>query len=76
MSFKITRIDNPITGCNVWSGAASDGREKYEWFYTPRSRFAVRKQEALMPKCWMYVDPPAGLKPRVLKAVRAARLIF
>ena len=73
---KITRIDNPLKGCKVWSGAASDAGNNYEWFYGPRSRLAVRKQEPLMPKCWMYVDPPAGLKPAVLDAVRAARLIF
>ena len=73
---KITRIDAPIKGRKVWSGTASDGGNNYEWFYGPRSNFAVRKQEPRMPKCWMDVDPPAGLKPAVLKAVRAARLIF
>jgi hypothetical protein len=73
---KITRIDAPTKGGKVWSGAASDRGNNYEWFYGPRSRFAVRKQEPLMPKSWMYVDPPAGLKAAVLEAVRAARLIF
>jgi hypothetical protein len=73
---KITRIDAPLKGCRVWSGAASDGVNNFEWFYGPRSRLEVRKQEPKMPKCWMYVEPPAGLKPAVLKAVRAARLIF
>jgi hypothetical protein len=76
---KITRIDAPMKHqgrITTWSGLASGAGENYEWFYTPRQRFAVRKQEPLMPKCWMYVDPPRGLKPIVLKAVRAARLIF
>lgn len=76
---KITRIDTPtkhLGRITCWSGLASNGKEKFEWFYTPRKRFAVRKQEPSMPQAWMYVDPPKGLKRAVLKTVRAANRIF
>jgi hypothetical protein len=68
----ITKISAPATG-TVWSGLATGGGNNFEWFYTPRRRFAVRKQEPLMPQSWMYVDPPDGLKAAVLEAVRALR---
>jgi hypothetical protein len=70
---KITKIEPPLTGATMWSGTASGGGNNFEWFYTPRRRFAVREQDRRNPKCWMYVDPPDGLKPAVLEAVRAAR---
>jgi hypothetical protein len=69
----ITKISAPAPGTIVWSGMASGGGNNFEWFYTPRRRFAVRKQEPLMPQSWMYVDPPDGLKSAVLEAVRALR---
>jgi hypothetical protein len=75
---KITPIDAPMKSIGVvtlWSGLASNGDESFEWFYTPRQRFAVRKQEPSAPPCWMYVDPPKGLK-RAVKTVRAARRVF
>jgi hypothetical protein len=69
----ITKINAPALGTIVWSGMATGGGNNFEWFYTPRRRFAVRKQEPLMPQSWMYVDPPDGLKAAVLEAVRAVR---
>jgi hypothetical protein len=69
----ITKISAPASGTTVWSGTATGGGNNFEWFYTPRRRFAVRKQEPLMPQSWMYVDPPDGLKAAVLEAVRAVR---
>jgi hypothetical protein len=76
---KIARIDAPLKHqgrITMWSGLASSGAENYEWFYQPRRHFAVRKQEPQIPKCWMNVDPPKGMKRAVLKVVRAARRVF
>jgi hypothetical protein len=69
----ITKISAPAKGTTVWYGTATGGGNNYEWFYEPRRRFSVRKQEPLMPQSWMYVDPPDGLKRAVLEAVRALR---
>ena len=57
---KITGIDKPLKLCTQWSGTASNGDENYQWYYTPRSRFSMLKQEPGMPRAWMRVHPPAG----------------
>lgn len=69
----VTKINCPLTGTTVWYGTATGGGNNFEWFYTPRRRFSVRRQEPLMPRSWMDVDPPYGLKRAVLEAVRAVR---
>jgi hypothetical protein len=45
----------------------------YLWYYLPRRRLRLQKQELGIPNCWMNVDPPNGAKQAVLAAVRTAR---
>jgi|SRR5580692_6223280 hypothetical protein len=67
---KITSANNGKYG--QWWGTAIDGDDKYQWFYTPRSRFAVRIEER--PRMWSNIDnPPPSAKRAVLKAIRASR---
>jgi hypothetical protein len=72
---KITRIDKPLPmpAAPVWSGAASDGSRNFLWYYWPRHWLNVQEQDEINPRCWMNIDPPAGAKKAVLKAVREAR---
>jgi hypothetical protein len=70
---KITSIAKPDPGANIWSGKAKIGNRNLEWFYWPRHWLHVREQDEINPRCWMNVDPPAGARPAVLKAVRLAR---
>jgi hypothetical protein len=55
----------------MWSGTAVNGATQYEWFFIPRGRFAVRKEEAAMPGCFMYVDVPQNMRRAVQRAVRS-----
>jgi hypothetical protein len=59
--------------CTMWWGTASDHHGNYQWYYEPRSRLSMMKQEPLIPRCWMNIDPPLGAKRAILKAVRAVR---
>jgi hypothetical protein len=70
---KITSINKPMERCTMWWGTARDGDGNYEWFYEPRRRPRMRKDEPRIPGCFMNIDLPAGAKRAILKAVRAAR---
>jgi len=59
--------------CTMWWGTAIYGDGNYEWFYEPRRRLRMRKEELQIPRCFMNIDPPAGAKRAILQAVRAAR---
>jgi hypothetical protein len=67
---KVTSINKLMKRCAQWWGTASSGDEKYEWFYEPRSYVQMRKEEPQIPGCFMNIDPPAGAKEAILKAVR------
>ncbi|MDQ1387460.1 MAG: hypothetical protein QOF56_914 [Acidobacteriaceae bacterium] len=70
---QITSVEKPLPSCMLWSGTASEGNKKYEWFYEPRRWLHMRKQEPLMPRCWMDVEPPDGARRLVVKVIRAAK---
>jgi hypothetical protein len=70
---QITNINEPVKRCTQWWGIASAGTENYQWFYEPRLWLHMRRQEPLIPKCWMNIDPPHGARRAVLKAIREAR---
>jgi hypothetical protein len=72
---QVTAVRKPLKGCAQWSGAASNEVSNFEWFYEPRGRFAMRRQEPSSPNCWMYCEPPEGARRAVVKAVRAARAV-
>jgi hypothetical protein len=71
---KITSIEKPLPDGIMWSGTATAGADRYEWFYVPWGRFAVRKEDATMPGRSFYVDAPEGMRRAVQRAVRAVRL--
>jgi hypothetical protein len=68
---QITSVEKPLPRCTLWSGTASDGKNRYEWFYEPRRWLHMRQQDPQMPRCWMYVDPPIAVRRLVVKAIRA-----
>jgi hypothetical protein len=68
---KITTIEN--AGSGMWHGTAIDGDKNYEWFYQPRSRFMIRKEEPGIPGCFMNIEPPQDARRKVVRAVRAAK---
>lgn len=71
---KITGIEPPIGGGTLWSGTASAGSKRHEWFATRNGlSFGFREEEPDVPGYWMNVDPPAGAKQFILKAIRAAQ---
>jgi hypothetical protein len=56
----------------LWWGTAIDGDAKFEWFYTPRSRFDMRVEER--PGMWVNIrDPRPGDKRAVLKAIKVSK---
>jgi len=70
---KITSINKPMKRCIMWWGTAIEGDKNYEWFYQPRSRFMIRKEEPGISGCFMNIDPPHGARRKIVKAVRAAK---
>lgn len=70
---KITRVEKPLKRGVMWSGTAVSGADRYEWFFVPRGRFAVRREETEMPGCFMYVDPTKPMRRAVQRAVRSVR---
>jgi hypothetical protein len=60
-------------GSRIWHGTATANGKNFKWYYRPRSMFDMTQQESINSNYWMNVDPPAGAKQAVLKAVRAAR---
>lgn len=70
---KITSVAKPLPRGVMWSGTAVDGTDRFEWFYVPRGRFAVRKEEAALPGSFMYVDAPQAARRAVQRAVLALR---
>ena len=69
---KITRLERPLPGCDMFSGnATGDDGKPYCFYYTPRRRFAVMKQDAGVPTAWFYCDPPDGMKKAVQKAIKS-----
>jgi hypothetical protein len=67
---KITSIHQ---GSAMWHGTATADGKKFKWYYRPRSLFDMTEEEGSIPNCWINIDPPAGAKEAVLKAVREAR---
>src|SRR5229473_8579641 len=57
---KITSIEKPDRGANIWSGKANDGERNFLWFYWPRNWMHVQEQDDRNRRCWMNIDPPAG----------------
>jgi hypothetical protein len=72
---KITGIENPRPqpAAPIWSGTATNAGKNLLWYYWPRHWLHVQEQDEINPRCWMNVDPPAGAKKGVLRAVREAR---
>jgi hypothetical protein len=70
---KITTINKPMKRCTQWWGTGIDGDKNYEWFYEPRSRFAMREEEPNIPGSFTYIEPPDGARRIVVKAVRVAK---
>jgi hypothetical protein len=71
-ALKITNINEPVKRCTQWWRIASAGTEKYQWFYEPRLWLHMRRQEPLISKWWMNIDPPHGARRAALKAIREA----
>jgi hypothetical protein len=73
---KITGIKRPLPkpAAPIWSGTATtEAGKNLLWYYWPRHWLHVQEQDEINPRCWMNVDPPAGAKKAVLRAVREAR---
>jgi hypothetical protein len=75
VTVKITGIEKPPPPpvAPVWSGTAEEAGKNLQWFYWPSNWLHIREQDDINPRCWMNVDPPAGARRAVLKAVREIR---
>jgi hypothetical protein len=71
---EVTSVTAPLRRGTMWSGTARDDSSQYEWFYEPRGRFSMMRQEPRMPTCWMNCRPPDGARRAVVRAVRSARV--
>jgi hypothetical protein len=70
---KVTSVENPGRGV-LWSGTAIDDDGRYEWFATADgSVIDIRKEEPVIPGCWMNVKPGRGDKRAVLGATFLGR---
>jgi hypothetical protein len=70
---NITKVIPPKNGGALWSGTATEAGKNLLWYYWPRHWLHVQEQDEINLRAWMNVDPPAGAKKAVLRAVREAR---
>jgi hypothetical protein len=71
---QITSIEKHA-GSDIWHGVATEDADHYQWFWDEDSPLPLkmRQQDQRNPRCWMNVDPPAGARQIVLRAIREAR---
>jgi len=72
---KITGINSePEKYGNQWWGSAIDGDDRLNWFYTPRRRLRLHREERPGSGMWIVdADLPRGAQRAVARAVRAAK---
>lgn len=71
-SMLITSIQRDAES-GMWHGTAVHEGKRLMWYYRPRSWLHVHEQDERNPHCWMVVDPPAGARQLVTRAVRTAK---
>jgi hypothetical protein len=55
---KVTRLEWPLPEFDTWSGnATGDDGKPYCFYYQPRKRFSVMKQDAKTPTAWFLCRP-------------------
>jgi hypothetical protein len=72
---KITSIKKPLPqpAAPIWSGAATETGKNFLWYYWPRHWLHFQEQDEINPRAWMNIDPPAGAKKAILRAIREGR---
>jgi len=72
---KVTRLEWPLPDCDMFAGEATgDDGKMYCFYYQPRKRFTVMKQDAGVLNAWFYCEPPDGMKEAVQKAIKSLKL--
>jgi hypothetical protein len=69
---KITHIEKHV-GSGMWHGTAVVSGKNHTWYFRPRSFLHMAVQDEINLRYFMNIDPPAGARQVVLKAIRTAK---